>query len=511
MTKHKIKRIKYFQFLCAFLLGVGFLIFSTAQAQAYVNASSWTSPVKSYVSKVRFGTIAWTEIVATNSTIVMEVRAGNTATPDGTWTAWTAVTNGQSLSAFDTYQRIQHRISYAYDADTLNNVPGVSDVTISTLAGDLVSSAYDSLNPSNKLTAISWSESLPGTTDVLVQVRTSRDNINWTAWCGPDDGATYSCNSFSYFTDPAGTETIDNINRDSLHDRYFQYKIILLSDGTNVPTVTDLNVAYDRVEATSVWTSPVKNFGGQKDIYDIAWDQTTPTDSSVTVEVRVGNTATPDGTWTAWTAVTSGQSLLALGQKQYLQYRANFSAFGLDAASISEVRITYDYYPSGQGLISSPYDTSSVANLIGGISWTENASFSAGMEAKISLRTADSQANLSSATWYDFTNATVSCTKVAGLVSCPVDTIPAILKDGIDDQWVQYKIFLNSTTIGTPAPTVSDVTLTYVVNATPQVQNVTASQTADGMVTVNYQVRDPDTTTGFTANEVAVTLQYCTA
>ena len=65
--------------------------------------------------------------------LILEARAGNIATPDGTWTAWTEIgidaTNSASLgSAFDGNQYIQYRANFS----TANNAysPSLDDITI---------------------------------------------------------------------------------------------------------------------------------------------------------------------------------------------------------------------------------------------------------------------------------------------------------------------------------------------------------------------------------------------
>ncbi len=55
-----------------------------------------------------------------------------------------------------------------------------------------------------------------------------------------------------------------------------------------------------------------------------SWAADTPTGTTLGLLVRTGNTPTPDGSWTAFTAVpTSGQAI-ATGW-QYIQYRADFA------------------------------------------------------------------------------------------------------------------------------------------------------------------------------------------
>jgi hypothetical protein len=51
------------------------------------------------------------------------------------------------------------------------------------------------------------------------------------------------------------------------------------------------------------------------------------------VEVSSGNTATPDGTWSAWAPVTSGATITAPAGR-YLQYRVTFSTTDTTLTSV---------------------------------------------------------------------------------------------------------------------------------------------------------------------------------
>jgi hypothetical protein len=73
---------------------------------------------------------------------------------------------------------------------------------------------------------------------------------------------------------------------------------------------------------------------------------------------------------------------------------------------------------------------------------------------------------------------------------------------------MQYATWLSNENTGV-APTLSDLTFTYVVNATPQVQNVTATPNTDQTVTITYEVKDPDTTTGtYTPGYITPSFEY---
>lgn len=225
----------------------------TANASAInrsgTNGTITTASLTAYVSGV-FNTggqfdyydISWSSFVPAGGNIITEVRAGNTAVPDGSWTAWAPFTNGQNLGgSMDYLQYIQWRSSFTtVDASTS---PILYDLTINYLGydqayNDLVSSVYDSGSSSNSLRQLRWGQIKPPSTDIKVQLRTSPDANNWTVWMGTN-GA-----SSSWFTDPAGSQAVPYALRDGLDDRYFQYKLTIKGSGQNTPTVTVSTVAY---------------------------------------------------------------------------------------------------------------------------------------------------------------------------------------------------------------------------------------------------------------------------
>ncbi|MET0694413.1 MAG: fibronectin type III domain-containing protein, partial [Propionibacteriaceae bacterium] len=58
----------------------------------------------------------------------------------------------------------------------------------------------------------------------------------------------------------------------------------------------------------------------------VAWRAKVPTGTTLTVSGRVGSTDVPDGTWSKWKTVTSGQRVKASGR--YVQYRLELTASG---------------------------------------------------------------------------------------------------------------------------------------------------------------------------------------
>ncbi|MBP6884172.1 MAG: hypothetical protein KBC06_02985, partial [Candidatus Pacebacteria bacterium] len=262
---------------------------------------------------------------------------------------------------------------------------------------------------------------------------------------------------------------------------------------------------------SGTYTSGVIDLGIQPVSFStLSFTKTTPTSTTLTVDVRAGNSSnTSDGSWTSWlTNVSTGGDISSLGSHQYFQYRANLASSDDSVTpSLQDITIGYNTYPASQSLISSAYDSTDSINIIGSIAYDENESLPSGTGVIFSIRTAATQGGLTSASWSDFTNATANCSKTVTNVECSSSAIPSGLKDGSADRWWQYKVTLTST--GTATPTVYATEVTYVVNAPPELQNVTASQGTDGLVNISYDVRDSDTQTGSsTPGEVTPSFEY---
>lgn len=73
----------------------------------------------------------------------------------------------------------------------------------------------------------------------------------------------------------------------------------------------------------------------------IFWQEEKPTNTSIKMQIRVGNTQIPGNTWSNWTYVTNG-SKIAISSK-YIQYRAILETTELEKSPVLyDVRITYE-------------------------------------------------------------------------------------------------------------------------------------------------------------------------
>ena len=256
--------------------------------------------------------------------------------------------------------------------------------------------------------------------------------------------------------------------------------------------------------SVGTYTSSVINTPNNAGFTTVSYDITVPQGETLSVDVGAGDTATPDGTWVWVNGVASGGSISSLGNHPYAQYRVTTSL-----AFPNSVTINYNQIFQNQYLISSPYDTSTTGVSMGTIEWNEGENLPAGAFVGFSLRVASSASGLSSASWSEPMSATsTGCSKTGTLVTCLADTSPVLLdfRSLSDIRWFQYKVILSTT--GVVSPTFSDVTLRYVLNLPPEIQNVTAVQQTDGTVLIGYEVRDRDTTTGSPQNQGNITPSF---
>jgi hypothetical protein len=277
------------------------------------------------------------------------------------------------------------------------------------------------------------------------------------------------------------------------------------------------NVFADPANSGS-YTSMAIDTGQNSSFGSITWSETTPAGTSVTMEIRTGDevdgNGDPSGTWTSWETITKDFSFAG----RYVQYKATLSSDNIDdIPTIDSVTISYQYYPYLYSLTSSPYDTTSPANIMANMLWNQDKP--AGTDIKFQVATAPEDSNNLGhpGEWTEFQGPTGTDSYFT--LNDGTQTMPNNFKSGSDDQFFKYKAFL-STTDGSQTPVLNDVTTKYVVNATPNFDTssgsgVSASQISDsgnsnwGKVKIDYTIHDIDTEEGtFTPNYVTPTFQY---
>ena len=143
-------------------------------------------------------------------------------------------------------------------------------------------------------------------------------------------------------------------------------------------------------------------------------------------------------------------------------------------------------------LTSSAYDSGDGVNLVNQLKWNETTPTNTNL--RFQIRTSADNSVWTSYMGPDgtgtsyFSNSGTGCTKTGAEATCSIPGGIAI-SDGASDRWFQYKAFL-STTDSLATPTLSDVTLQYVINTAPAIANITALENSSGVVNIGYDLAD---------------------
>jgi lysophospholipase L1-like esterase len=87
---------------------------------------TFTSALFDATRLASWGNVSWTATVPTGTTLTVQTRSGNSSTPDGTWSAWTTVVNGQSTSS-SAGRYLQYRVTFTSTSASLT--PVLFDIT----------------------------------------------------------------------------------------------------------------------------------------------------------------------------------------------------------------------------------------------------------------------------------------------------------------------------------------------------------------------------------------------
>lgn len=216
--------------------------------------------------------------------------------------------------------------------------------------------------------------------------------------------------------------------------------------------------------------SELVDFGAHLGFTTLNYTTTLPAGTTLAVDVRAGDSLAIDGSWTAWQSdLLDGADISTLATRRYLQYRVRSATTDTSVTpSLNDITFNYTTYADPSELISSPYNTTDSANLLGSLGWNETLPV-VDTDVQLQIRTAadnvGSPGTWSSWTGPDGTSGTFwnsanthsgGCSGV-GTISCT--TLPPSLRDALDDQWIQYRVVLVSSFDNKPV--VADVSVTY--------------------------------------------------
>src|SRR6185369_2194925 len=353
-----------------------------------------------------------------NTSITVDVRAGNTYTPDGTWTAWqTGIASGGSIASFNGNRYMQYRLNLSTSDISIS--PSVASVTINysryPFSGTLLSSVYDSSSSSNVLGNISWTESGTSPSELLTfQVRSSPDNATWSAWCGYED-----CSGSTYFDTSENGMALSGSHplQTGSNDRYFQYQALFASGGSGTPVLSGVSITYVVNAAPDFDTS----FGSNGITVSQITDSNDPNWGKVKIDYRVRDIDTTSGNVTPGSITPSFQydsgSGLTNIPSQYL------SANATDTKAVDEVNYnTYTAYWDARAQIPETYTTN--------------------LSLKVIVNDNEGANNTASAT---DTSLILDVKSPIGTETIDASSVPAVLTlSATDDNTFERKVSLNA-------------------------------------------------------------------
>ncbi len=426
--------------------------------------------------------------------------------PDGTPMTYFTNSSGEDISFLKGKRYIKYKV-YLQTQDP-NVTPTVSSIDFGfknyPLTTELVSSVYDSSIPFNAIESISWSQlNVSAQENVRIQIRTGVDqaSVLSAAWVGPDDTSNSywdSANTFSGGCSGSLVVTCTSLPSSltsGSDDRFFQYKVIITSSGditANPAYLTSISITYND-SGSPFFESATIDFGGGINFTTLSWtatnvDSTTqiscdtslgPTSGegcAVRLQVAANNdNATwnyvgPDGTSATYFTVP-GQSIpSSLNGNRYFRYKLYLSSINPTTATpkVSDVTVSYSQYASSAYIISSPYNLSDPSGFVDRVSWTANVP--PGTDVRVQVRTTvDSiwtPGTPDDALWSPWCGySDTVCDNTGYFTSADNGAIiPANnpIRSGGDDQWVQYRVVLDSN--GGATPTLSSISLNYNLN-----------------------------------------------
>jgi methionine-rich copper-binding protein CopC len=95
---------------------------------SFTTGGTYTSAVRDTAKTSTWGTLTYNATLPAGTSILVEVSTGDTATPDGSWSAWTAVSSGSTIPN-STARYIRYRITFITTDPT--QTATVTDITIS--------------------------------------------------------------------------------------------------------------------------------------------------------------------------------------------------------------------------------------------------------------------------------------------------------------------------------------------------------------------------------------------
>ncbi len=334
--------------------------------------------------------------------------------------------------------------------------------------------------------------SLPSGTSAKVSF--SQDGTNWYDSSGTLDG-------WEVMSEGENTVDLSSLGWEGPN---FYYKMEFTSDGSDTPVLEWVKV-HTNYPSSGNFVSQILDTGKENPVYTtLEFSATTTAETSVKIQLRADDSTStlssldflgPDGTTSTFYTASGQEIWEGLSGKRYIQYKVILETTdNTKTPYFNEIKVSFGI---SSYLISSPYDAQDPGNVLAKIEWQGDAPSST--EIKFQIRSSPDGTN-----WTPFCgpddadNSTSTCDSSTYFTdSDGGQAMDEMFKDGADDRYFQYKAYLSTT--GSEAPSLTSVTVTYVVNASPEFSTSsppTVQQQSTGEVKINYSIRDPDTTQG---------------
>ena len=420
-------------------------------------------------------------------------------TCNGTWTTGTAYTASASVYVDDVYVRKYISPEPAYSSTESSGIfPTYGAFTSTNLL------AAQSVGP---IDSFSYKLALPAGTTGAKVCFTQDDPSGTPTWHNSSNTVVPAGDSTNWNTlsDSGVGENEIFLSALSWTGANFYYKMEYTSDGSDTPVLDEIAV-HTNYPPTGNLISSIKDTGvADPDFTTVTWNETLNTYGDVDLKVRSSDSSDMTGA-TDWASISviesSGGDISGIGNGQYVQYQAILST--TDQAITPQLHDVTVSQGTTSTLTSSPYDASDSGQVINQIVWTETAPTDTNV--KFQMRTAPESSGAytiwmgpdgTADTYFDESSS--GCSKTGSDVTCDILNTLGI-SDGVNDKWMQYKVWLTTSVAETPV--LSNVNIQYVVNALPVVSNTTASQGTDGVISISYDLSDADSSS-FTVSALA--------
>ncbi len=253
-----------------------------------------------------------------------------------------------------------------------------------------------------------------------------------------------------------------------------------------------------KFQGSGTFTSSIIDTGQNSDFTVLNFTISEPFDTDLKFQLRSAPTleGISFADWYGPTSLndyytTSGQPINSIHDgDRFIQYKAYFVSNAVNQTPyLDDITINYQfYYPSGT-LTSSPYNSTFLTNILKKIEW--QADRPDGTNIKFQLRTAPDNGGIPG-DWTDWLGpdgtSNTYFTDPDGN-----ESIPNILSDEENDQWFQYKVYLETSNTGF-TPTLSNLTLTYFLDTEPPIISNVSTVLNSSSVIINWQTNEPAST-----------------